>query len=128
MHDLTLFTLLAIQEVAAEGGGALLALLDALLGAIQGQTEVFAGILTVGVFGWLKKYITWIDARGVIVQQVLVAFTAAILVTIAQYLGEVLPTNIQIFAEGDVNAWVAAVTAFVLHLARKFIGGGRRLP
>lgn len=77
------------------------------------------GIVTVPVFGYLKKLLVVIDRQAAWLQQILVVLVAAGLSWLGGVLDVALPGGLSFFTEGDVNALLAAALALAIHAGKK---------
>ncbi len=80
---------------------------------------VIVAIVSVPLFGYVKKVVVFIDALHPNIQRLLVVVQVWALALLSQLAGVALPDNLAGFELSTVESVVAAALAFLLHAVRK---------
>lgn len=94
-------------------------MLDLVFQALELLGPTLVGILTVPVFGAIKKGAAFVDNLPAWVQQIAVVVVAGALSAVGTQLDVLLPGSLSLFAESDVSALLSAAMAYGIHAGKK---------
>lgn len=94
-------------------------MLKILTDFLQVLGPTLVGILTVPLFGLIKKLITALDGLPAWTQQILAVVIAGGLTALGSALQVTLPTDLHLFASPDVSALISGAIALAVHAGSK---------
>jgi len=100
-------------------GDILTQLLSTMFDGLEYVGPTLVGILTVVVFGLVKRYQAWVGNLPPWTQQILVMVTAGILTHIGAALSILLPADLALFGEPEISTLLSAAMAYGIHAGRR---------